>query len=243
MTEATQAADEDAFLGQIRSPSGQTMGYGRSAIWTLPLVATQYQPTQPTPAMQAALQAQHEGRFLDALILLDEAGKSAKANADTEAELNLLRASFLLQGNQSRQALEILAPLLANTQHAADAYALTAMAYLQQGKMQEALDAAQHAHDLEGGLLPHLALSYALQGMGRLAEAREEMHGFNTRTPQSAIALAREAELALTLDQIQSAKTLVGSGARSGSRAPLCHRRERLGLPDRRKCTGSQSRV
>jgi tetratricopeptide (TPR) repeat protein len=159
--------------------------------------------------MQAALQAQHEGRFIDALILLDEAGKSGKASADTEAELNLLRSSFLLQGNQSRQAIENLAPLRAKTQHAADAYALTAMAHLQQGQMQEALDAAQHAQGLGSGILPHLALSYALQGVGRLAEAREVMHGFNTQTPASAITLAREAELALTLDQIQSAKTLM----------------------------------
>jgi Flp pilus assembly protein TadD len=208
-TEVAQANDEDAFLGEIYAPSEQAMGHGRSAVWTLHLVATQYQPSQPTPAMQAALQAQHEGRFLDALILLDEAGKKGGAGADTEAEMNLLRSSFLLQGNQSRQAMEILAPLLAQTQYAADAYALTAMAHLQQGQMQEALDAAQHAQGLGGGILPHLVLSYALQGMGRLAEAREVIHGFNTRIPQSAVALAREAELALTLDQIQSARVLV----------------------------------
>lgn len=209
MSEAVLAADEDAFLGQIQPPSGQAVGHGRSAVWTLPLVATQYQPLQPTPAMRAALQAQHDGRFLDALILLDDARKSAPANSDTAVEVNLLRASFLLQGYQSRQALEILAPLLANTRYAADAYALAAMAYLQQGQMQEALDAAQHAHGLDGSVLPHLAQSYALQGAGRLTEAREEMRSFNMRTPQSAVTLAREAELALTLNQIQSAKTLV----------------------------------
>jgi tetratricopeptide (TPR) repeat protein len=209
MTEPAQATDEDAFLGQIQPQSGQTMGHGRSAVWTLPLVATQYQPLQPTPAMQAALQAQHDGRFLEALILLDDAGKIAQANAETKAEINLLHSSFLLQGYQSRQAVEMLVPLLAKTQHAADAYALTAMARLQQGKMQEALDAAQHAHDLGGGILPHLALSYALQGAGRLAEAREVMRDINTKTPQSAVTLAREAELALTLNQNQSARTLV----------------------------------
>jgi len=120
----------------------------------------------------------------------------------------LLRASFLLQGYQSQQATENLAPLLANTQHAENAYALTAMAYLQQGQMQEALDAAQHAHNSKDDILPHLALSYALQGMGRLAEARKEMHDFNTRHPQSATALAREAELALILGQVPAAKTL-----------------------------------
>jgi tetratricopeptide (TPR) repeat protein len=209
VTAVAHAAEEDTFLGQIRPPLLQNMGHGRSAIWTLPLVATQYQPSQPTPAIQAALQAQQEGRFLDALILLDEAGKSGKAGADTEAEIILLRSSFLLQGNQSRQVLKNLVPLLATTQHAADAYALTAMAYLQQGQMQEALDAAQHAQGLGGGVLPHLALSYALQGVGRLAEARKVMHDFNDRAPPSAIALAREAELALSLDRIQSARTLV----------------------------------
>ena len=209
MTDPVQANDEDVYLGKIETHSGQTMGHGRSALWTLPLVATQYQPLQPTPAMQAALQAQREGRFLDALILLDEAHNGSQVGTDTRAEITLLRSSFLLQGNQSGQALEVLAPLLANTQHAADAYALTAMAYLQMGKMQEALDASQQAQKMAGGILPHLALSYALQGAGRLAEAREVMHGFNVLPPPSAIALAREAELALTLNQIQSAKTLV----------------------------------
>jgi len=208
LTDVAQASEEDTFLGQIHSPAEQAMGQGRSAIWTMPLVATQYQPLQPTPAMQAALQAQSETRFLDALILLDEAAKGVQAKENTQPEMNLLRASFLLQGNQSQQAIDILAPLLANTQCAADAYALTAMAYLQQGKMQKALDAAQRAQDFGGGMLPKLALSYALQGVGRLAEAHEVVHGFNTRVPQTAITLAREAELALSLDQVQAAKKL-----------------------------------
>ncbi|MDO8810642.1 MAG: TonB-dependent receptor [Gallionella sp.] len=225
VTEVAQAVDEDAFLGQIRPALEQSMGQGQSALWALSDVATQYQPLHPAPALQAALQAQHESRFLDALMLLDEAGKSVQAGADTPTgantmdEINLLRASFLLQGHQSRQAVEILAPLLGKTQHAADAYALTAMAQLQQGQQQKALDAAQQARVLRGGMLPHLALSYALQGAGRLAEAREVMHGFNapisnaspsnTNVPQQAIALAREAELALTLDQVQSARMLL----------------------------------
>ncbi|MGC1376140.1 MAG: tetratricopeptide repeat protein [Anaerolineales bacterium] len=219
--EIAQAADEDTFLGQqILPPSEQAVGQGRSAIWTMPLVATQYQPQQPTPAMLAAIQAQHDNRFLDALILLDEADKSGQTGAETKAEMNLLRASFLLQGNQSKQALENLSPLLANPQHAADAYALTAMAHLQQGQMQQALDAAQHAQVSEGGVLPHLALSYALQGMGRLAEARKEMHDFNTRTPSSAISLAREAELALTLDQISAARTLLAQAQAADATPP-----------------------
>jgi len=209
MTGPAQAADEDLFLGQIRPPSGQDVGHGRSAVWTLPLVATEYQPLQSTPAIQAALQAQHDGRFLEALILLGNAGKSTKTDAEAGAEMTLLRSSFLLEGYQAHQALELLAPLLGQPQHAADAYALAAMAHLQQGQVQESLDAAQHAHDLEGGILPHLAHSYALQGAGRLAEAREEMRSFNTRSPQSAVALAREAELALTLNQVHAAKALM----------------------------------
>ena len=210
MAEPAQAADEDMFLGQFRIPPEQTMGQGQTALWTLPLVATQYQPLQPAPKMQEALRAQDEGRFLDALILLDEAGKNGPAGADTMAEMDLLRASFLLQGNQSQEVLKILAPLLGNTQHAADAYALSAMAYLQQGQMQKALEATRHGLDSGGGMLPHLTMSYVLQGAGRLAEAREMMHGFNTPARQSAVALAREAELDLTLNQVQSAKTLVG---------------------------------
>ncbi|MDP1876693.1 MAG: tetratricopeptide repeat protein, partial [Actinomycetota bacterium] len=232
---AALAVDENAYLGQIQPQPEQHLGQGRSALWTLPDVATQYRPLQATPAMQAALQAQQEGRFIEALILLEDAGKSAQASAhantetstEAKAELNLLHASFLLQGMQSQQAIKILAPLLADAQYAADAYALTAMARLQQGQMQQALDAAQHAQDqgkvqkkdMQGGLLPPLALSYALQGMGRLAEARDVMHGFNapisnaspsnTATPQHAVALAREAELDLTLDQVQPAVALV----------------------------------
>ena len=220
VTEVAQAADEDVFLGKTQPPLEQAMGHGRSALWTMPDVATQYQPLQPNPALQAALQAQQEGHFLDALILLDEADKSGQAGADTKAEINLLRASFLLQGNQPQQALENLAPLLGNTQHAADAYALTAMAYLQQGKMQQALEAAKHAQDFQAGLLPHLAQSYVLQGLGHLAEARDVMHGFNTRTPPSAIALAREAELALTLDQAQAANALVNQAQAADAAHP-----------------------
>ncbi len=208
VTAVAQAADEDVFLGGVQPPLELTLGQGRSALWTMPFVATQYQPSQPTPVMQAAMQVQQENRFLDALALLDDALKNVQAGADAE-EINLLRASFLLQGDQSQQALKILAPLLGNTRHAADAYALTAMAYLQQGQMQQALEAAQHAQDFQGGLLPHLAQSYVLQGLGHLKDARDVMHGFNTRTPPSAIALAREAELALTLDQVQAAKALV----------------------------------
>lgn len=200
------AADDEVYLAKIQPSSDQTIGHGRSALWTMPLVATQYQPLQPSPTLQAALRAQQEYRFLDALILLDEEDKQSSAAAKDGT--NLLRASFLLQGYQSQQALEILAPLLAKPQHAVNACALTAMAYLQQGKVQEALAAAQRAHDAKDNILPYLASSYALQGLGRLAEAHKGIRDFNARNPRIAITLAREAELALTLDQIPAARTL-----------------------------------
>jgi Flp pilus assembly protein TadD len=227
---AAQAADEGMFLEKIQPQPEQTMGQGRSALWTLPDVATQYQPLQPTPVMQASLQAQQDGRFLDALILLDDAVKTGQASEDAKAEMNLLRSSFLLQGRQSQQVMETLAPLLGKTPYAADAYALTAMAHLQLGQMQQALEEANHAHDLgkgigEGGVLPHLAQSYALQGLGRLAEACEVMHGFNNQTsntskPQRAISLAREAELALTLGQTQEARTLLNQAQEANGTHP-----------------------
>jgi tetratricopeptide (TPR) repeat protein len=208
-TVTAQAAEEDLFLKQIRTSTEQTIGQGHSAIWTLPLVATQYQPVKPTPAMQAALQAQNEARFLDALIALEHEEKNVQAGTETEAELNLLHASFLLQGNQSRQAITLLAPLQTSKIYAPNAYALTAMAYLQLGQLPQAQASAQPVPESEPVLLAKLTQTYVLQGLGHLAEARKVIHDFNARTPQSAIALAREAELALTLNQTAAADNLV----------------------------------
>jgi predicted Zn-dependent protease len=219
LTCSAQAADEDAFLSQLRQPAEQSLGQGHSAIWAMPLVATQYQPVNPTPAMQVALQAQSEARFLEALILLENESKNVQAGTDVAAELNLLHASFLLQGNQSGQAIALLAPLLTNAKYAADTYALTAMAYLQQGNAQQALDAADNSHGTQGGVLPHLALTYALQGMARLQEARKQLHNFNLRTP-SPITLAREAELALTLNQTALADTLITQAQQADASYP-----------------------
>jgi tetratricopeptide (TPR) repeat protein len=202
------AADEDMFFGKLPASSEQTLGQGRTALWTLPLVATQYQPRHPTPAIESALQAQSDGQFLDALLLLDEADKNTPAGSDTRAELDLLRASFLLQGNQSAQALLILSPLRTHSRHSADAHALSAMALLQQGDMQQAQQHALQARDAGGGVLPHLALSYAWQGTGQLTKARDAMRNFNARSPQ-AITLAREAELELMLNRIPSAGSLL----------------------------------
>lgn len=202
-TGVAQAAD--IFIEPIQPPLERALGRGHSALWILSDVATQYQPLQLTPALKAALQAQQEGRFLEALILLEDAAKQV----DASGEINLLRASFLLQGEQTQPALEILTPLLADSQHAAHAHALVAMAYLQQGKMHQALDVAKHAHDLDGNELPHLVLSYALQGAGRLKEAHKLMHDFNKQPSASSITLARDAELALTLNRVQEAKGLI----------------------------------
>jgi Flp pilus assembly protein TadD len=203
------AADEDTFIGRFHPPSEISLGRGQSALWTLSNVATQYHPLNPTSAMKEALQAQQEGRFLDALIRLDDASKNEPVGADAQVEITLLRASFLLQGNQSVQALALLTPLRSDNQHGADAYALMVMAQLQLGKMLT-LEAALNAQDFKGGSLPHLAQSYALQSLGHLTEASDVMHAFNTNTPQSAVALAREAELGLTLDRIASARSLLG---------------------------------
>ncbi len=223
---AAHAADEDVFLGQILPQSEQTVGRGHSALWTFPHIATQYQPAHTPPQMQRALQAQHEGRYLDALILLDEVeriggGKNGSANITND--VNLLRASFLLQDKQTLQAVEILSPMIADhSLQAADALALTSMTHLQQGQTQEALAVAQRARALGDGLLPHLAFSYALQAVGRLAEARTVMHGFNTPPTHAqlsntqlpnATSLAREAELALTLNDIPAARVLISQAA------------------------------
>lgn len=202
------AVDEDMFFDKLPASSEQILGQGRTALWTLPLVATQYQPAHPSSAMESALQAQSDGRFLDALLLLDEADKNSPPGTEAHVELNLLRASFLLQGNQSEQALLILTPLRTHPRHSADARALSAMALLQQGDMQQAQQLARQALDANGGMLPHLALSYALQGTGQLTKARDAMRDFNERSPQ-AITLAREAELSLMLNHIPTAKSLL----------------------------------
>lgn len=208
-TTGVALASDDALFSEVHASTEQSMGRGHSAIWTMPLVATQYQPLQPAAPTTAALKAQSENHFLDALILLDEAEKNGQLGADAKAEINLLRASFLLQGDQPRQAIRNLTPLLSDAHYAADAYALTAMAYLQLGQMQQGLKAAQQGLDLKADILPHLAHSYTLQALGRLEKALQALHAFNaTRTSPSAITLAREAELALTLGQTQAAKAL-----------------------------------
>lgn len=203
-TSAAHAAEESPFFEPLAVATEQTLGHGHSAQWTLPDVATQYQPSNITAEMQAALQSQQEGRFLDALIQLDDARKNA--HAETVAEIDLLRASFLLQGSQPGEVLDILSGLERGA-HAADAAALKAMAHLQLGRLQEALASAQQARLAGEGMLPNLAHSYALQGAGRVGEAREIIREHNRRAPQ-AITLAREAELALALGEASPAMAL-----------------------------------
>ena len=67
---------------------------------------------------------------------------------------------------------------------------------------------AQQARGKGGGVLPPLVLSYVLQGEGRLAEAHDAMPEHNRHSPE-AVTLAREAELDLTLDEVQHARKLL----------------------------------
>jgi tetratricopeptide (TPR) repeat protein len=205
-TAATETDVDTALATHITPPTEQTLGQGQSALWTLPLVATQYQPAQAAPALQAALQAQTEGRFIDALLRLDE--EDARTTT-ASAESRLLRASLHLQGRQSQPTIAQLAPLLADPQHAADAHALTAMALLQLGQMQAALTSAETALARRDALLPRMASSYALQAAGRLDAARKTLTDFNARRPPVATALAREAELALVINQLPAAQQLI----------------------------------
>ena len=182
----------------------QSLRDGRSVIWTLPNEATQYRPAKLTPVMLSALQAQREGRYLDALSQVDQVPPQ-----NDEGAIDLLRASLYLQGGQPKQAESLLIPLQTHPVAAPDAYALSAMAHLHQGELDAALADAQHAKSLSNGRLPSLALSYALQCRGRLAEARAIIHALNAAQPGVAITLAREAELSLTQDDVTAATHLI----------------------------------
>jgi tetratricopeptide (TPR) repeat protein len=198
------AEDEGVFFGSTAPRLEQPLQLEHSVRWTLPNEATQYRPQQPTPSMLAAIVAQREGRYLDALAQVDQQG-----GQHDHGSLDLLRASLYLQGGQGSLAESLLKPLLADPATRADAYALSAMARLQQGDLSAALADAEHAQTLGHGSLPSLALSYALQGKGRLAEARAVMHGLNAAQPGGAVNLAREAELSLTQDDVAAATRLI----------------------------------
>lgn len=199
-----QAADESLFLSEPAPRLEQSLRAGHSAMWTLPNEATQYRPAAATPVMRLAMQAQTEGRYLEAVAQVDK----AEYKQDNSA-LDLLRASLYLQGSQAKQAEILLVPLRNNTATAADAYALSAMAALQQGKLDVALADAEQARAAGSGSLPALALTYALQAKGRLAEARAAAHALNAAQPGFAIGLAREAELSLTQNDVSAARQLI----------------------------------
>jgi tetratricopeptide (TPR) repeat protein len=198
------AADEGIFLNDAAPRLEQSVRAGRNAMWTLPNEATQYRPAIATPVMRLAMQAQTEGRYLDAVSQVDRATQ----NKD-DASLDLLRASLYLQGSQAKQAETLLLPLRSNPASAADAYALSAMAALQLGNLDQALAEAERARAAGQDKLPTLALTYALQGKGRLAEARAAAHALNAAHPGFAIGLAREAELALTQNDVADARQLI----------------------------------
>ena len=198
------AADEGVFLNDAAPRLEQSVRAGRSAMWTLPNEATQYRPAVATPVIRLAMQAQSEGRYLDAVAQVDRATQSKDDMA-----LDLLRASLYLQGSQAKQAEILLLPLRSNPASAADAYALGAMAALQQGNLDAALVEAERAQAAGQADLPMLALTYALQGKGRLAEARAAAHAMNAAHPDFAIGLAREAELALTQNDVADARQLI----------------------------------
>lgn len=199
-----QAVDEGFFFKEPLPRLEQSLRDGRSVIWTLPNEATRYRPATLTLPMRVALQAQRQGRYLDALSQLEQI-----APQNHDGAVDLLRASLYLQGGQASQAQAVLVPLRVHPVYASDACALSAMAHLQQGRLDAALADAQQARSLKGGSLPSLALSYALQGQARLAEARAVVHDLNTTQPGVAIALAREAELSLTQNDVAAATDLI----------------------------------
>jgi len=204
---AAQAADDGLFPEKIYFPSEQTVGRGQTALWTLPNIATQYQPRQATQVLRNAIAAQWDGRILDAQIMLDEARKITQAGSAERAEIDLLNVSFLLQGDNPQKALELLPRYFDDARFSADAHAQAAMAHLALGQAEPALQQAQLAHATgRNAFLPNMAMSYALQGVGQLTEAYRQMHDFNQTNPESAMALAHEAELALMLDQPEAGR-------------------------------------
>lgn len=202
-----QAADDDFLLEKIHFPSEQVVGRGKTALWTLPNIATQYQPRQPTQVLRDAIIAQWDGRILDAQIILDEARKATLAESTERAEIDLLNVSFLLQDDHPQKALELLSRYFDDARFAADAHAQAAMSYLALGQPEYAIEQARLAHTAgRNAFLPNMAMSYALQGVGQLAEAHRLMRDFAPPPSSSAMAQAREAELALMLDQPDAAR-------------------------------------
>jgi tetratricopeptide (TPR) repeat protein len=209
LTAPAYAADELDLLGQPLVRSEQTIRSGQQVLWTLPFETTRYVPEQPTPTMRNAMEAQQAGRYLEAIAILEEA-KGESSLPDTQ----LLRAGFYLQGDQARFAQEILTGLLQQSPQSAEAHALMAMALLQQGQLDAALDSVQRAQSLGNRPLATQISTYVLQARGRLQQASDVMAAHNAKSPADALGLAREAELALNL----------GDNTRAASRAAEAHK-------------------
>lgn len=194
LTGYAYAADELDLLGQPPVRSERTIRSEQQVLWTLPFETTRYIPEQATPAMRDAMAAQQAGRYLEAIAILEEAkGES------TLPDNQLLRAGFYLQGDQARYAQEILTALLQQSPQSAEAHALMAMAYLQQGQLDPALSAVQRAQSLGDRPLVTRIFTYVLQARGKLERASDVMAAHNANSPADALGLAREAELALNL--------------------------------------------
>ena len=197
-----QPIDELDLLDKNTVRTERAIHSSKLALWTLPFETTQFVPNAPTPEMQAAMAAQQSGRYLEAIDLLE------KSN-DTRADLQLLRASYYLQGDQPRLAEDILAAVLKTSPGLAEAQALMAMSYLQRGKLEAAGQTASAALASGNSPLTARVASYALQAQGMLAEASALMAKENASGAVNALNLAREAELALSLGDAPRAQPLV----------------------------------
>lgn len=201
---AAPAIDLSADLESVRSE--QKLRTGSRAIWTMPFETTQYVPASPDGNMRAALAAQAEGRFIEAIALLEQTAKAAEQD-DTQ----LLRASFYLQAEQIGKAQTILNQCLSKNPGLADAHALLAMTLLWQGRVELAAQAMEKACALDCRPFTYRINTYVLQALGRLQEASAVMAKLNESGPADALNLAREAELALSLNDITRAAQRVES--------------------------------
>lgn len=197
-----QPLDELDLLDKNVVRSDRAIHSQKLALWTLPFETTQFIPDAPTPDMQLAMSAQRAGRYLEAIDLLEK-------SKDTRVELQLLRASYYMQGDQPRLAEDILAGVLNTSPGQADAQALMAMSYLQRGKFEAAAQAAARAQAAGNSPLTARVASYVLQAQGKLTEAAALMAKQNESGPENALDLAREAELALSLGDAARAQPRV----------------------------------
>lgn len=197
-----QPIDEPDLLDKNTVRTERAIHSSKLALWTLPFETTQFVPNAPTPEMQAAMAAQQSGRYLEAIDLLEK-------SKDPSTDLQLLRASYYLQGDQPRLAEDILAAVLKTSPGLAEAQALMAMSYLQRGKLEAAGQTASAALASGNSPLTARVASYALQAQGMLAEASALMAKESANGAANALNLAREAELALSLGDVPRAQPLV----------------------------------